>query len=57
MTFRKYTPLAIEDHSGLKKELQCNEGNYGPAEITCLLKALRIKTIDIYGATRCFQPL
>jgi len=50
MTFRDYSVTSIEDDSGDKKELECNERYYVPSEITWLLKSLNFKTIDIYGA-------
>jgi hypothetical protein len=40
----------VEDDSGNKKELQCNERYYLPSEITWLLKTLGYKKIDIFGA-------
>ncbi len=51
MTFREHTTISVEDDSGNKKELKCNERYYVPCEITWLLKSLDFKTIDIYGAT------
>jgi len=51
MTFRDQSTAILEDDSGNKKELQCNERYYVPSEITWLLKSLDFKTIDIYGAT------
>ncbi|OPY15802.1 class I SAM-dependent methyltransferase [Syntrophus aciditrophicus] len=50
MTFREHSALYVEDDFGNKKELQCNERYYVPAEITWLLKTLNFKTVDIYGA-------
>lgn len=50
MTFRDYNITAIEDDSGNKKELKCNERYYVPSEITWLLKTLGYKKIDILGA-------
>ena len=50
MTFRNYSTINIEDDSGNKKTLQCNERFYVPSEITWLLKTLNYKTIDIFGA-------
>jgi hypothetical protein len=50
MTFRDYSTTTVEDDSGNKKELQCNERYYVPSEITWLLKSLCFKTIDIFGA-------
>ena len=32
------------------KKLRCNERYYVPSEITWLLKTLKFKTVDIYGA-------
>jgi len=51
MTFRDQSITILEDDSGKKKELQCNERYYVPSEITWLLKSLDFKTIAIYGAT------
>lgn len=50
MTFRDTSTISIEDDSGKKKELHCNERYYVPSEITWLLKTLHFKTSDIYGA-------
>jgi SAM-dependent methyltransferase len=51
MTFRDSNTATIEDDSGNKKDLDCNERYYVPSEITWLLKSLDFKTINIYGAT------
>ena len=50
MTFRDHNTAVFEDDSGNKKELKCNERYYMPSEITWLLKSLRYKKIDIFGA-------
>ncbi len=50
MTFRDHNITHVEDDSGTKKELQCNEGYYVPSEITWLLKSLNFGSIDIFGA-------
>jgi 2-polyprenyl-3-methyl-5-hydroxy-6-metoxy-1,4-benzoquinol methylase len=50
MTFRDYNTTNVEDDSGNKKELHCNERYYVPSEITWLLKTLNFKVVDIYGA-------
>jgi hypothetical protein len=50
MTFRDYNTVIIEDDSGNKRELKCNERYYVPSEIRWLLKVLGYKTIDIFGA-------
>ena len=50
MTFRDHNTTHIEDDYGNKKKLQCNERYYVPSEITWLLKTLKFKTIDIFGA-------
>ena len=50
MTFRDYNTAVFEDVLGNKKELQSNERYYMPPDITWLLKTLKFKTIDIYGA-------
>ena len=50
MTFREHNTVSVEDDSGNKKELNCNERYYVPCEITWLLKSLNFKTIDIFGA-------
>jgi len=49
MEFRDYNITCVEDDSGNKKELRCNERYYVPSEITWLLKTLNFKTIDIFG--------
>ena len=50
MTFRDHNTTVIEDDSGSKIELKCNERYYVPSEITWLLKTLGFKKIDIFGA-------
>ena len=50
MTFRDHNVTVIEDDSGKKRTLECNERYYVPSEITWLLKSLQFTTIDIYGA-------
>lgn len=50
MTFRDHNTTVFEDDDGNKKELTSNERYYVPSEITWLLKTLKFKTIDIYGA-------
>jgi 2-polyprenyl-3-methyl-5-hydroxy-6-metoxy-1,4-benzoquinol methylase len=50
MTFRDHNITTVEDDSGNKRELTCNERYYVPSEITWLLKTLGFKKIDIYGA-------
>jgi len=50
MTFRDHNITEIEDDSGNKLKLECNERYYVPSEITWLLKSLGYKTIDIFGA-------
>ena len=50
MTFRDHNITEIEDDSGNKIDLECNERYYMPSEITWLLKSLGFKKIDIYGA-------
>jgi 2-polyprenyl-3-methyl-5-hydroxy-6-metoxy-1,4-benzoquinol methylase len=50
ITFRDNNKTEYEDDFGNKKTLECNERNYVPCEITWLLKTLRFKNIDIFGA-------
>jgi 2-polyprenyl-3-methyl-5-hydroxy-6-metoxy-1,4-benzoquinol methylase len=50
MTFRESNTVSVEDDSGNKKELNCNERYYVPCEITWLLKSLNFKKVDIFGA-------
>ncbi len=50
MTFRDHNKTTFEDDAGNKKTLDCNERYYVPSEITWLLKSLKYKNIDIYGA-------
>jgi len=50
MTFRDYNITIVEDDSGNKKKLECNERYYVPSEITWLLKSLNFITIEIFGA-------
>lgn len=50
MTFRDHNITTVEDDSGNKKELICNERYYVPSEITWLLKSVGFKKIEIFGA-------
>ena len=50
MTFRDHNITEVEDDSGNKKILECNERYYVPSEITWLLKSLGYRKIDIFGA-------
>jgi len=50
MTFREHSITEVEDDSGVKKSLDCDERYYVPSEITWLLKSLGYKKIDIFGA-------
>jgi 2-polyprenyl-3-methyl-5-hydroxy-6-metoxy-1,4-benzoquinol methylase len=50
MTFRDHSTTLFVDDLGNEKKLQCNERYYVPSEITWLLKSLRFKTVDIFGA-------
>jgi len=50
MTFRDFNITEVEDDFGNKKELECNERYYIPSEISWLLKTLKYKKIDIFGA-------
>lgn len=50
MTFRDHNITEVEDDSGNRRVLECNERYYVPSEITWLLKTLGWKQIDIYGA-------
>jgi len=50
MTFRDHNITEVEDDSGNKIKLDCNERYYVPSEITWLLRSLGFKTIDIFGA-------
>ena len=50
MTFRDFNITTVEDDFGNKKELECNERYYVPSEIAWLLKSLKFKNIEIYGA-------
>ncbi len=50
MTFRDHIKAVVEDDSGNKKELECNQRFYVPSEITWLLRTLRFRKIDIMGA-------
>ncbi len=50
MTFRDHNITELEDDSGIKKTLECNERYYVPSEITWLLKSLGYMKIEIFGA-------
>lgn len=50
MTFRDYSVYEMEDDSGNKLSLQCNERYYVPPEINWLVKSVGFSKVDIYGA-------
>ncbi|MHC1704524.1 MAG: class I SAM-dependent methyltransferase [Tenuifilaceae bacterium] len=50
MTFRDFNITEVEDDSGNKKSLTCNERYYVPSEITWLLKTVGFTKIEIFGA-------
>jgi 2-polyprenyl-3-methyl-5-hydroxy-6-metoxy-1,4-benzoquinol methylase len=50
MTFRDHNVTEVDDDSGNKRVLKCNERYYVPSEITWLLKSLGFLRIDIFGA-------
>ncbi len=50
LTFRDHNVTEIEDDTGNKKILECNERYYMPAEITWLLKSLGFTKTEIFGA-------
>jgi len=50
MTFRDYYIIEVEDDSGNKKSLECNERYYVPSEINWLLKSAGFADINIFGA-------
>jgi len=50
MTFRDYNVTTFTDDDGNEHQLECNERYYVPSEITCLLKTLGFKRIEIFGA-------
>jgi len=50
MTFRDFNITEVEDDSGKRKTLNCNERYYVPSEITWLLKSLGYHKIEIFGA-------
>jgi 2-polyprenyl-3-methyl-5-hydroxy-6-metoxy-1,4-benzoquinol methylase len=50
MTFRDFNITEVEDDSGNKKTLECNERYYVPSEITWLLKSLGYNKTEIFGA-------
>jgi hypothetical protein len=50
MTFRDHNTTEFIDDDGNKRTLECNERFYVPSEITWLLKSLKYKKIDIFGA-------
>jgi len=50
MTFRDHNITELEDDSGNKMTLDCNERYYVPSEITWLLKSLGYRKVDIFGA-------
>jgi 2-polyprenyl-3-methyl-5-hydroxy-6-metoxy-1,4-benzoquinol methylase len=50
MTFQEKSKLLYTDDSGNKKEIECCERYYTPAEIAWLLTTLNFKKIDIHGS-------
>lgn len=50
MTFREHNIISIEDDDGNKRELDCNERYYVPSELTWMLKSLKFKSVEIFGA-------
>lgn len=50
MTFRDHNTTCVEDDSGRKLELRCDERYYVPPEITWLLKSLNFNTSDIFAS-------
>ena len=50
MSFRDFSTIHIEDDLGNEKDINCNERYYTPSEITWLLKTVKFKNIDIFGA-------
>jgi len=50
MTFRDHNITEMEDDSGTKMVLECNERYYVPSEISWLLKSLGYSRSDIFGA-------
>jgi len=50
MSFRDHSTTEIEDDSGNKIVLDCNERYYVPSEISWLLKSLGYNKIEIFGA-------
>lgn len=50
MTFRDSNITEVEDDSGNKKTLSCNERYYVPSETTWLLRTLGYTRIEIFGA-------
>ncbi len=50
MTFRDYNITTFTDDAGKEHRLECNERYYIPSEITWLLKSLKFKKIEIFGA-------
>lgn len=50
MSFRDFNITEVEDDSGNKRTLACNERYYVPSEITWLLRTLGYTRIEIFGA-------
>ncbi len=50
ITFREHSVVQVDDDSGEKKELECNERYYVPPEITWMLKSVGFNSIGIFGA-------
>ncbi len=50
MTFRDRSVTVVEDDSGRRMELRCDERYYVPSEISWLLKSLGFRNIGICGA-------
>ena len=50
MTFRDHNITEVEDDSGNRKAMNCNERYYVPSEISWLLKSLDYQKVEIFGA-------
>ncbi len=50
MKFRDHNITGVDDDSGVRRELRCNERYYAPSEISWMLTSLGFRTVNIFGA-------
>ncbi len=50
MTFRDHNITGVDDDSGVRRDLRCDERYYAPSEITWMMTSLGFGTTEIFGA-------